>query len=87
MDVKLRHLDQFTVVLKLGSRGEVRAASFSLAPIKDQLEADVTGFIFNKVVENIQWTLEHPSTEGKSRHARVRSVYILQIISSSFTNL
>ncbi|ORY74099.1 Spc7 kinetochore protein-domain-containing protein [Leucosporidium creatinivorum] len=53
--VSLRHLDEFDVTLTLGP-GKVEDASFAFTPVKkmSQLEAEVTRFLFDKVVSNVQ---------------------------------
>lgn len=69
--VQLRHLGQLDVSLQLAD-GVVDSATFELVPTEHatKLNADVTRFLFGKVVANIEWVLNE--SEGQSRTPRVR---------------
>lgn len=82
--VQLRHLEEFTVLLTLDARGSVTAAQFELHMLDKSVKAEVTRFLFDKVVANIQWALEHPSIEGKARHARVSFTRLFSSVQGTF---
>jgi hypothetical protein len=70
--VQLRHLDDFNVTLELG-QGKVDEASFALNPTKTMtpLELEVTRFLFDNVVANVEWVLSDPDADGQCRRAKV----------------